>query len=336
MAARVISLYTLAVVAALALLYLSLFWLPWRYYYPFLKFATWIAISGIMVTVFLWDYMRYAIAEWGDFAPRGASAMVLYTLAYTVMYTSLMAAALFGGSAGTVINLAVWAAFLSSAVLVALAIRGGELNVTSGDIKLDLMAGTKTLPLALAVGLPYGWLMVAAYEGYRMVAAGARLAGLSVAVSILSLFFLPPRLLDLHGALAVSPLYPLLAEYTGVEILAWPGIIAWEELTSRFALPAVGPVANYMFVALHAPSRWVFALLLAPLLAPAILAVISMATRWVTDVYRRHGLVGAIAAHAVYNGMIGWLYGAFYFPLLTALTLGILAHAYIRVYGPKA
>ena len=320
MAARVISLYTLAVAAALALLFASLFWLPWPQYAHYLETAAWIAISGVMVAAFVWDYMRYAIVEWGDFTPQGAGLMVLFTLAYALMYASLVSLALFlaGG-----LNLAVWAAFIASAALALYLMRGAPLHVTSGAPLLDIMAGARLLPLALAVGLPLAWIFIAGYEAARMVSRGARVAGGIALASIALALLLYPLPLSVHGAAALG-LAPM--QFSGVEVLAWPGIIAWEELTSRFLLPAVGPVANYMFVALHAPTRWL-ALLVA---APAILAVISMATRWTTDVYRRHGLIGAISAHSVYNGMIPWIMALIYFPALTAATLAVLAYAYIR------
>jgi hypothetical protein len=110
-----------------------------------------------------------------------------------------------------------------------------------------------------------------------------------------------------------------------VDILMWPGVIGYEELISRFALDAVGPLANYMFVVLHAPSR----LIQAFVAAPAVLTVISMGTRWITDVYRRNGLVGSITAHAVYNTMVAWLFGTILFPLLWVPLLLILIYAYI-------
>jgi hypothetical protein len=330
-AARILAYYTLAVAAAWALFILSVvLWLLlypplWAYVPLYLMYAAWVLLSGGLVAAFLWGYMRYAIAEWGDFAPQGANLMVLFTVAYAVMYMALMAYLVC--RPGT-LNLAVWAAFIASVGAFIYLMRGG-MHVTSGALLLDLASGARLLPLALAVGLPLAWIFIAGYEGVRMVVRGARLAGLSVLLSILCIFFAPLFLLDVQYATAALALIPL--QYTGIEVLTWPGIIAWEELTSRFLLPAVGPLANYMFVALHAPTRWLAALFL----APAILAVISMGARWITDVYRRHGLIGAISAHSVYNGMIGWLIGLIYFPLLTVATLIALAVAYMY-YSARA
>jgi hypothetical protein len=289
----------------------------------YLAYAAWVVLSGALVSAFLWGYMAYAMREWGDFVPQGAGMMVAFTVAYVVMYTSLMAVLMC--RPGT-LNLAVWAAFIASLGALIYVVRGSGMHITSGAPLLDLASGTRLLPLAMAAGLPLAWMVIAGYEGVRMVVRGAPLAGISVLLSILSAFFAPLFLLDVHhSTVALSLAPPQHMQYTGVEVLLWPGLIAWEELTSRFLLPAVGPVANYMFVALHAPTRWLAALFL----APAILAVISAGARWVTDVYRRHGLVGAISAHAVYNGMLGWLAGLVYFPLLTVATLAVLGAAYM-------
>jgi hypothetical protein len=118
-----------------------------------------------------------------------------------------------------------------------------------------------------------------------------------------------------------------------LEILLWPGIIGWEELISRFLLPIVGPVANYMFVALHAPSRWAEALFF----APAILSAISFGTRWITEVFSRRGLVGAIAAHAAYNAGVGWLFSLLESPLNGVLLLATLISAWAayRLWGGR-
>jgi len=189
--------------------------------------------------------------------------------------------------------------------------------ITSGDIVGDLKAGTRTLPLALLLGLPLAWIFAALYEGFRMLARGARIAGAITALSVFTVFF------GLGPAMAVEHLK---MQYGLVEVLAWPGIIGWEELISRFVLPLVGFSANYMFVVLHAPSRTAVLLFL----APAVLAAISMSTRWITDVFReRRSVAATISAHAVYNGMLGWLYGLFLFPLFMLLTLAILGYAYI-------
>jgi hypothetical protein len=169
-----------------------------------------------------------------------------------------------------------------------------------------------------------------------MIARGAKIAG---GVVIASLFMTMALMAVMSytpletSTFAITVFAPLLAglQYSGIEVLAWPGVIAWEELTTRFLLPAVGPLANYMFVVLHAPSRWIYV----PLLAPLILAVISMGTRWLTELYKNHGLIGAISGHAVYNGMISWLIALIFLPWLTIATFIVLAIAYIRYSTAK-
>jgi len=318
MAARIISYYTLAMVVALALLYLSLFYAPWGMYKRFVDVAAALLLSGALATAFAWGYMTYALREWGDFAPQGAGLMVLYVFAYAMMYTSLMSIALTRAGA---VSLAVWGAFIASAALMLYILRGAPLYITSGNPIEDLKGGVRTLPLALVIGIPMGWAAVAAYEAYRMYSHGARLAAASVVASLILGFTIYPIYAATHASQTALAL-----QYSGVEVLFWPGITGWEELTSRFMLPAVGPIANYMFVVFHIPSR----LFDVMFLTPAVLAVISMATRWITDIYRRHGLVGAIAGHAVYNGMIFWIDALIFFPALTLVTMALLAYIYIR------
>ena len=325
----ILSVYTFATAVALFLLFISPIFL--FFYGPFaLVVGLLLLISGLLTAMFVYDYMTYAVEEYKEFAPQGVGLSVLFTLSYAIMYMSLMALGIFGDGA---INLVVWASVMISAALMLYVMKNVPLHITSGNPVLDVAAGVKTLPLALLIGLPLAWIFAAFYEALRMFARRATMAGISVMASI---FLAPLALLFLSVAnvgtntfvLSVfAPMHAGSMQFTGVEVLAWPGIIGWEELTARFMLPAVGPLANYMFVVLHAPSRWLMTLFL----APAILAVISMGTRWLTEVYKRHGLIGSIAAHSVYNGMLGWLIGLIYFPLLTLVTLVVLAIAYIYV-----
>jgi len=316
----ILAIYTFAVAAALFLLLLSPLLLLVNPLAPVVGLL--LFISGALVAAFVYDYMNYAAREWGEFTPQGAALSVLFVLSYAVMYMSLMASAVSGAGGA---NLVIWASFLASAALVFYIIRNVPLHIVGTDPLRDVAAGVKTLPLALVVGLPVGWLIIALYEAGRMIKAGAKIAGAVVALSI----FLMPVFLPLISvsSFTISVFSPFIMQATGVEVLTWPGIIAWEELTTRFVLPAAGALANYMFVVLHAPSRW----LMAMFLAPAILAVISMGTRWLTDLYKRHGLVGSIAGHAIYNGMLGWLAGLIYFPILTVVTLVVLVIVYIYV-----
>jgi len=315
---RILSIYTFAVAVALFLLLLSPFLIELNPMAPLLGVL--LLTSGALTSVFVYGYMSYAVREWGDFAPQGVGLMVLFTLSYAIMYMSIMAVVLFRGAG--MLNLAIWASFLVSVALMLYMLRHVPLHITSGNPIADVAAGVKMLPLALIVGLPLGWLIVALYEAFKMFTRQAVLAAASVVISILLLPFTLPYITAEAFVISVFG-----AQATGVEVLAWPGIIAWEELTTRFLLPAVGPLANYMFVVLHAPSRWLLALFL----APAILAVISMGTRWITDLYKRHGLLGAVSAHSVYNGMVAWLIGLIYFPLLTIATFIVLLIAYIYV-----
>ena len=321
---RILSIYTFAAAVALCLMLTSPFMAAVNPAAPVIGVL--LLLSGVLTAAFVWGYMTYAVAEYGEFAPQGAALAAFFVLAYAVMYMSIMSMSILGAGG---LNLAVWAAVLASAAVMLYTLRRAPLHVTSGNPTLDIAAGVKTLPLALAVGFPLGWIILALYEAGRMFMRRAYMAAASVVVSILLL----PLALMLAAATTSSFIISVFgAQATGVEVLAWPGVIAWEELTSRFMLPAVGPLANYMFVVLHAPSRWLLALFL----APAILAVISMGTRWITDIYKRHGLIGAVAGHAVYNGMLGWLAGLIYFPILTIATFVVLAIAYIYVKSSGA
>jgi len=273
-------------------------------------------LAAVMTGLWIIDYWKYAEAEWGDFQPRSVILSTVWPFLYALAYMSLTAASLFGAGS---LQLAIVAAALVALALMAYLALNELPPITSGDVIGDLKAGTRTLPLALLAGLPLVWIFIALYEGFRMVVRGARIAG---AITIISALMAPFALLFMN----VIPNDALKMKYGLVEVLAWPGIIGWEELTSRFMLPLIGFAGNYMFVVLHAPSRTAALLFL----APAILAVISMATRWITDVFReRRSVVATITAHAVYNGMLSWLYGLFLFPLFMLLTLAVLGYAYI-------
>jgi len=329
---RILSIYTFAMAVAIFLFILSPIFL---FFYG--KIAVIDAldylISGILVSLFIYDYMNYAVREWGEFAPQGASLATFFILAYAVMYMSLMAGSILGSGA---VNLVVWASVMISVAFMIYIMKHVQLNIYATDPVTDIAAGVKTLPLALLVGFPLGWLIAAFYEAGRMIAKGAKIAGAVVFISLfvpfLLIAMLPYISLD-ASAFTISVFAPFLSsmQYSGIEVLAWPGIIGWEELSSRFMLPAVGPLANYMFVVLHAPSRWIYLTSMAPL----ILAVISMGTRWLTDLYKRHGLIGSIAGHAVYNGMISWLIALIFLPWLTIATFIVMMIAYIRVSTAK-
>jgi hypothetical protein len=90
----------------------------------------------------------------------------------------------------------------------------------------------------------------------------------------------------------VSPANPLL----------WVGVIAYEEFIGR-----VTHFANAMFTMLHFPSRLLAGFratggeLSAVAFAFFVLAIINFVTRWLWDIYQRHGIVVAIMAHAFYN-----------------------------------
>jgi len=307
--------YHLAVWIAIALLIAS--YLPYMLTGLSVVALAVYGFAAVMTGLWIIDYWKYAEAEWGDFQPQSVILSTVWPFLYGLAYMSLTAASLFGTGS---LQLAVVAAALVALALMAYMARNEVPPITSGDVIGDLKAGTRTLPLALLMGLPLAWIFAALYEGFRMAAKGARIAG---AITILSAVMAPFALLFMDVAPGADTLK---MQYGLVEVLLWPGIIGWEELTSRFMLPLIGYAGNYMFVVLHAPSRTAALLFL----APAILAVISMGARWITDVFReRRSIVATIAAHAVYNGMIGWLYGLFLFPLFMILTLIILGYAYI-------
>jgi len=306
--------YHLAVWIAIALLIAS--YLPYMLTGLSVYALAIFGFAAVMTGLWIIDYWRYAEAEWGDFQPRSVVLSTVWPFLYALAYMSLTAASLFGMGS---LQLAVVAAALVALALMAYLARNEMPPITSGDVIGDLKAGTRTLPLALLAGLPLVWIFLALYEGFRMVAKGARIAG---AITILSAVMAPFAL----AFMSVMPSEHLKMQYGLVEVLLWPGIIGWEELTSRFVLPVIGYAGNYMFVVLHAPSRTAALLFL----APAILAVISMAARWITDVFReRRSIVATITSHAVYNGMIGWLYGLFLSPLFMLLSLAVLGYAYI-------
>jgi len=274
-------------------------------------------LTAALTGLWMVDYWRYAEAEWGDFQPHSATLALVWPFLYALAFMALESASLLGVGG---LQLAVVAGAMVALAVVAYVVRREIPPITSGDVVGDIKAGTKTLPLALAMGVPFAFLFFALLEGLRMWDRGARVAGTITIFSAVALPFLLPYV---GGSVATDALSMQLGL---VEVLLWPGAIGWEELVSRFMLPHVGFAANYMFVVFHAPSRTA-ELLFA---APAVLGAISMATRWVTDVFReRRSLVAAITAHAVYNGMVGWLYGMFLWPAFTILSIAVLAYAYI-------
>jgi len=328
MISRVLAIYIFAVAIALALLLISLAVFAFLRA-PFLILAAVeVVAAGILTAAFVYDYINYAMVEFADFAPQSWQYSILFLLAYVMMFFALTA-----GGQGLPNFLAYISLFLA-AVIVLYTSRNIPLRITSGDIINDIKAGTSTFTLGLVVGIPIGFLLLVPYEAYRMWQRGARIAAASALLSLLFTIFTPS--LDILSSFMsinlIQSMSLLSLGHNGfagqlglVDILMWPGIIGYEELISRFALDAVGPLANYMFVVLHAPARLIQALVA----APAVLTIISMGTRWITDVYRRHGLVGSITAHAVYNTMVAWLFGIILFPLLWVPLLLILIYAYI-------
>ena len=304
MISRVLAIYIFAVAIALALLLISLAIFAFLMAPLFVLAAAKVIVAGILTAAFVYDYINYAIVEFADFAPQSWQHSTLFLLAYVMMFFALAA-----GSQGLP-NFLAWISLFLAAAVVLYTSRNIPLRITSGDIIADLKSGTSTFPLGLVVGIPIGFLFLVPYEAYRMWQKGARIAAASALLSLLFTMFTPSldilssfmsinliQSMSLFGALGHNT---FTGQFGLVDILMWPGVIGYEELISRFALDAVGPLANYMFVVLHAPSR----LIQAFVAAPAVLTVISMGTRWITDVYRRHGLVGSITAHAVYNTMV--------------------------------
>jgi hypothetical protein len=324
MISRILAIYIFAVAIALALLVISLAVFALFYAPFFIISALEVIVAGILTAAFVYDYINYAVVEFGDFAPQSWQYSILFLLSYVMMFFALAA-----GSQGLPNFLAYISLFLAAAVVLYTS-RNIPLRITSGDIIGDIKAGTSTFTLGLIVGIPIGFIFLVPYEAYRMWQRGARIAAVSALLSILFAIFMPSmNILSSFMSINLIQSMSLGHTFTGqfglVDILTWPGVIGYEELISRFALDAVGPLANYMFVVLHAPSRLIEALTA----APAVLTIISMGTRWITDVYRRHGLVGSITAHAVYNTMVAWLLGTILFPLLWIPLLLILIYAYI-------
>jgi hypothetical protein len=330
---RILAIYTFAMAVAVFLFILSPIFLI-LYGPEAVIDAVIYLITGVLVSLFIYDYMRYAVNEWGEFAPQGVAFATFFVLSYAIMYMSLMSLSTLGGGA---LNLAIWASVMVSAALFIYMIRHVPLHISATNPITDVAAGAKMLPLALVVGFPFGWLILALYEAGRMIARGAKIAGgvvigsLFITIALIAVLSYTPLETSTFAITVFAPLLAGSMQYSGIEVLAWPGIIAWEELTTRFLLPAVGPLANYMFVVLHAPSRWIYV----PLLAPLILSIISLGTRWLTELYKNHGLIGSISGHAVYNGMISWLIALIFLPWLTIATFIVLIIAYIRYSTAK-
>lgn len=278
-----------------------------------LEYATWYLVSGLFTAAFIYSYWRYAVDEW-RYTPQSVVLVAFYPLAYTIMYMSIMAISMIGGSG---INLAVWASALVSAAMIFYALKAGA-PLTSGKPWRDVLIGAReAAPLALVIGIPLAWLVIAFYEAERMqksAPAASVVVWLSTALGVITL-------------LGAAETKALIMQLGVLELFLWPGLISWEELVSRFLLPVVGPLANYMFVVLHAPSRWVEALFF----TPAILAVISMATRVVTTAFEKGGLIAAISAHTVYNAGVGWLYSIIESPAAGVLLLIILILVWVGV-----
>lgn len=269
----VYAVYTALVLAALAALFTST--APYA--------APWTLAGAAVLSAFILGYVQYAEKEWAKWPATAWTPLA--ALLYFMLFSSL------------VVNFAVQIAVAAAVITVAALTRGVTLWGPGGPIRSVIRAG-RIAPWGLLVGSPLV-LFVAGYELYRMyrqapLAALAAVAGLALAA------YAPPP----QGAVALD------AKMWMADVALWPGLIAWEEAISRAALPLFGWAANYLFVVLHAPKFIAYSIIdpAAPLYAPLALAVISFVTRKVTELYEEGGLVAAITAHALYNGLVGWLY----------------------------
>jgi hypothetical protein len=117
----------------------------------------------------------------------------------------------------------------------------------------------------------------------------------------------------------VSPSNPLL----------WVGVIAYEEFIGR---PTA--FANAMFTLLHMPSRlWILYKaigldFIAIALTFFILLIINFVTRWIWDIYQKHGIVTSIMAHAFYNAGV-----SAYVDLLEGNVLNFMVILFVGLVG---
>jgi hypothetical protein len=187
---------------------------------------------------------------------------------------------------------------LASVIIAAFMLKEVKRLGNVGDILYGLKMGVPAFLFMIG-----GWLVIPFYEAVKMARRDVVGAVVIVVSTLMAIWALLSFLLSVspEAALQLGIFKPL----DPSNPFLWVGVIGYEELIGR---PT--PVANAFFVVLHAPSRlYYFYKTLGDILGAVaitimVLAVIHFTTRWVFDLYQKHGLLASLAGHAVYNATL--------------------------------
>ncbi|MBD6956105.1 MAG: hypothetical protein F9Y92_05645 [Thermoplasmatales archaeon] len=147
-----------------------------------------------------------------------------------------------------------------------------------------------------------GVLIIPFYEAIKMARRDVVGAVVIIVSTLLAIWTLLSALLSTSPATFQLGIFKPLDESNP---FLWVGVIGYEELIGR---PT--PLANAFFVVLHAPSRMYFFYdelkdtLAAVALTILALSVIHFTTRWLYDLYQKHGILTSLAGHAIYNATL--------------------------------
>jgi len=170
------------------------------------------------------------------------------------------------------------------------------------------LGGVAEMLNGLKMGVPAFLIMIGGvlflpfYEAVKMARRDVVGAVVIVVSTLLAIWAL------LSALLSTSPATFQLGIFKPLDVsnpLFWVGLIGYEELIGR---PT--PLANAFFVVLHAPSRmYMFYKSLGDTLAAVALTILALSvihftTRWLYDLYQKHGILTSLAGHAVYNATL--------------------------------
>lgn len=209
-----------------------------------------------------------------------------------------------------------------------------ELKIVKGNPFDAVIAGLK---LAVLGGLLRTGLLIVApiYEALKVLRRSPILAITMLISFQLMTFALFSSLLHMeYTVLSMGPLSGVFGFLDRGNPFLWIGLISYEELIGR---PI--PIANVFFVLLHFPSRAIYAFkhiardpLLATAFALFVLTVIHIGTRWMWDLYKKYGFIGALSGHAVYDAILSANLKTF----LLLFVVGIVAYIYEKTFKSEA
>ena len=273
-----------------------------------------ISLHSLIAAALVYAYVYGLIQFWTRHELPPPLLVFLYIIAFF---------GLIGGVQFVVAVSVIVAAFMLKELKI---VKGNPLDAVISGLKLGLLGGLFRIGLFLVVPI---------YEALKVLRRSPILAIAMLVSFLLTIFALFSSLLHIEFAvLSIGPLSGVFGFLDKGNPLLWAGVIAYEELVGR---PI--PIANAFFVLLHYPSRAVYAFdrvvsdaLYATAFALFVLTVIHMGTRWLWDLYKKYGFVGALSGHAVYNAVLSANLTGF----LVLFVLGIAAYIYEKTLKSEA